>query len=128
MPTKKLKVQARDDDGELVFDDKGKAVMVDTGRVYEIANKGRRFVWHADVWEDEGETPFDVTIPLRLKLAVVYEMADREMDAAAMRDLLAEVIPNQAEALGNMDMGDFQAMFTTWQSEYNALTGATPGE
>lgn len=97
------------------------------GRKYEIVG-GRRFVWHADVWEDEGEQPFDVTVPLRIKLKVLDGFDESAMDAATMRRMLAAIVPDQSDALGEMDVNDLQAMFSAWQTEYNALNGATLGE
>jgi hypothetical protein len=96
------------------------------GREYEI--DGKRLTWHP--LDDDGETGTvpDVTIPLRLKLGVLRSMSDRELDAAAMFSMLEAVIPNQAETLDQMDVNDFTEMFTTWNNEYTALTGATLGE
>lgn len=82
---------------------------------------GKTFIWTTD----EGA---EVRIPMRLKLKVIRSMADRDMDAAVMFEILEQIAPHQADALDDMDVNDFVAMFTTWQAEYNALTGATPGE
>lgn len=89
------------------------------GQQYRV--DGKRFVWTT---EDGAE----VVIPLRIKLKVVRQMAGRDLDNAAMFDMLEALIPDQADALDEMDVNDFQAMFVAWQSEYNAVTGATPGE
>lgn len=96
------------------------------GRKYDI--DGKRFTWHP--LNDDGETGAlpDVTIPLRIKLKVVRSIADREMNAAAMFSILEALIPGQADTLDEMDINDFQAMFSTWQTEYNLLGQATPGE
>lgn len=100
----------------------------DKGREYDI-KKGRFLVWHAEVWEDEGETPFDITLPLRIKLKVVRAIGtDAEMDADAMMKVLNLLVPDQSEALEEMDLNDFQEMFTTWQAEYEQLNGASLGE
>lgn len=98
----------------------------DTGREYEI--DGKKFVWHPLDDDDESGNLTDVRIPLRLKLKIIYAMAGRDMDAAAMKDILDALIPDQAETLGEMDLNDFQEMFRAWQSEYNALSGASLGE
>lgn len=96
------------------------------GREYEVT--GKKFVWHPlDDEGDAGNLP-DVTIPLRIKLKVIRAMSDRQLDAAAMFTMLEALIPDQGETLDEMDVNDFTAMFSTWQTEYNALTGATPGE
>lgn len=97
-----------------------------TGRDYRV--EGRQFFWFP--LDDNGETGNlpHVTIPLRLKLKVIRSMAGRELDAAAMFDLLGALIPDQADTLDEMDVNDFTAMFSTWQREYNALNGATLGE
>lgn len=99
----------------------------DAGREYEV--NGKKFVWHPLDDDDEAGNLEAIVIPLRLKLKIVYALADRNLnDAAAMRDLLEGVIPDQSEALGEMDLLDFQDMFSTWQTEYNALSGASLGE
>lgn len=98
----------------------------DAGRAYEVV--GKRLVWHPLDENDEPGNLEDVVIPLRLKLKVLYQLSDREMTPAVMADLLESVIPEQREALGEMDINDFQAMFSTWQTEYNALNGASLGE
>lgn len=89
------------------------------GKPYRVT--GKKFVWTT---EDGAE----VSIPLRLKLRVIRSMADRDMDASAMFDILGAIIPGQEEVLDDMDVNDFQSMFLAWQTEYNALAGATPGE
>lgn len=97
----------------------------EAGRKYEV--DGKRFTWHP--LDEDGKPTLDpVVIPLRLKLGAIRKLAGRDLDAAAMFDLLEAVIPDQADALDEMDLNDFQAMFTTWQQEYAALNGATPGE
>lgn len=128
MPTKKLLVDAKDENGDVVRDKKNQIVKVDTGRVYEI--DGRMFIWHPlDENDKPGNLP-DVKIPLRIKLGLIRKIgSDGDMDASAMFDVLEALIPDQAETLDEMDIiTDFQVMFTTWQTEYNALTGATLGE
>lgn len=97
-----------------------------TGRKYEV--DGKRFVWHPlDDEGDAGNLP-DVTIPLRIKLKVIRSMSEDNLDASAMFRMLEALIPDQGETLDEMDVNDFVAMFTTWQAEYNSVTGATPGE
>lgn len=96
------------------------------GRKYDI--DGKHFTWHP---EDEdgaaGNVP-DVSIPLRIKLKLVRKFAEREMDNGVMFEMLEEIIPNQADVLDEMDINDFQDMFSTWQTEYNSVTGASLGE
>lgn len=99
-----------------------------SGRSYEIEN-GRYFVWHAAVWEDEGEEPFDVRIPLRFKVGTMRPLKGADPnDPAVMLEMLDGIIPNQADALNNLDLNDLIDMFETWFGEYEALNGATPGE
>lgn len=96
------------------------------GREYEVT--GKKFIWHPLDDDDEvGNLP-DVTIPLRLKLGQIRDMAQRELDPAAMFSILERLIPGQSDALDEMDINDFAEMFRTWQVEYNALAGATLGE
>jgi hypothetical protein len=99
----------------------------DDGREYEV--DGKKFRWFPLDDDDEPRTDSPVTIPLRLKLGVLRSLAGRDLDPAAMFDLLEKIIPDQADALDDMDVVlDLQPMFTTWQSEYNALSGASLGE
>ncbi len=55
-------------------------------------------------------------------------MTDTTLDADGMFSLLSRLIPDQADALQDMDLNDFQDMFAAWQSEYEALSGASLGE
>ena len=98
----------------------------ENGSAYEV--DGKAFVWHP--LDDNGErgTLEPVTIPLRIKLKVIRALAGRDLDAAAMFDLLERLVPDQAEALDEMDLNDFQDCFNTWQAEYEKLSGATLGE
>lgn len=90
-----------------------------SGREYEV--DGKAFRWTTD----DGDV---VSIPLRIKLKLLRSMAGDELDAASMFKMLDALIPEQAEQLDEMDVNDFQAMFTTWQAEYQALSGASLGE
>lgn len=98
----------------------------DTGRSYEV--DGKRFTWHPV--DDDGQTGTlpDVVLPMRIKVKVIRAIADRDLDAAAMFDILDSIAPNQGDALDEMDLNDFTQMFTVWQTEYQALTGASLGE
>lgn len=98
----------------------------DAGRDYEV--DGKKFIWHPlDDNDETGNLP-DVTIPLRIKLKLIRKFSDRAMDNAVMFDILEAIAPDQADALDEMDINDFQECFTTWQAEYNTLTGASLGE
>lgn len=90
-----------------------------TGKQYAI--DGKTFTWTTD----EGAT---VTIPMRLKLGVIRSMAGKELDADTMFQIIDAIAPGQADVMDEQDVNDFTSMFTTWQSEYTALQGATPGE
>ncbi|MGH6978297.1 MAG: hypothetical protein ACRED4_03240, partial [Brevundimonas sp.] len=97
------------------------------GRSYEI--DGRKFVWRPE--DDDGVTGNlpDVRIPLRLMLGLVLDLADGDsLDAKIMAQMLERLIPNQMDVLREMDLNDFQDMFTTWQTEYTQLSGASLGE
>lgn len=96
-------------------------------RPYEI--DGRRVIWHPE--DDDGNqgTLDDIVIPLRLKMNTVLQFADRDMDSVTMSEMLKAILPAvHQDKLGEMDVNDFQDMFTTWQSEYNQLTGGSLGE
>lgn len=82
---------------------------------------GKKFIWTTD----EGDT---VTIPLRIKLGVIRAMSGKELDTGTMFEMIDKIAPGQEDVLDEQDVNDFQSMFTTWQREYNALNGATPGE
>lgn len=91
-----------------------------SGRGYKV--DGKTFTWTT-------EDGVSVEIPMRVKLKVIRKMAGRDMDPAAMFDILESIAPGQGDLFDEMDIvTDFQPMFETWQSEYNALAGATPGE
>lgn len=99
----------------------------DKGREYEI--DGRRLTWHPLDDEDQTGTIPDVKIPLRLKLGVILDVGEhRDLDISTMKDMLAALIPNQMDTLREMDVNDFEAMFVTWQTEYQSLSGASLGE
>jgi hypothetical protein len=89
------------------------------GKQYAV--NGKTFTWTTE----DGDT---VEIPLRIKLKVIRDLADRDMDAAAMFAILERVVPDQTDTLDEMDLNDFSAMFSTWQDEYQKLSGATLGE
>ena len=82
---------------------------------------GKVFTWTTD----DGDT---ITIPMRIKLKVLRLMGDKDMDATVMFEMLEAIAPDQSAVLDEMDVNDFQAMFTTWQDEYTKLSGATLGE
>lgn len=122
MPTKKLKVHKLDKDGERVLKD-GNPIRVDSGRTYKVDAK--HFTWTTD---DRFDEPFEVVLPLRIKLGIVRSMNDRIEDADAMAELLGKVVPEQAERFDDMDTNDFAAMYTTWKAEYELLSGSSLGE
>lgn len=98
-----------------------------SGREYEI--DGKRLTWHAQVDLEEGEEPFDISIPLRLKLKALRPFAESNLnDVTAMFGMLSGIIPGQAEKLDEMDLNDFEEMFSTWHEEYSSLNGAGLGE
>jgi hypothetical protein len=94
------------------------------GRTYDI--DGRRFTWHPEPFEDE--TLPDIMIPLRIKMGMILDLGGREIDNAVIAEMFERIIPTQMDAVREMDVNDCQDMFTTWQTEYNNLTGAGLGE
>lgn len=83
---------------------------------------GRTFVWTA-------EDGTEVKIPLRVEVAVLRSMGDRDLDVSGQYDLLEAVAPGQAATFDKMDIGtDFTPMFEAWQAAYRDLSGASPGE
>ncbi len=100
----------------------------DKGREYDI-KKGRYFVWHAEVWEDDGEAPFDITLPLRMKASIIFDIGlEGDIDLRAMKAITDAIAPNQQDAMREMDLNDFMQMFGAWQHEYELLNGASLGE
>lgn len=96
------------------------------GRKYDI--DGKAILWHPEDDDGvQGNKP-DIRVPLRLKMGLVLKMAEREMDNTVMAEMITAIIPNQSEAIADMDVNDFQDMFTTWQREYNTVSGASLGE
>lgn len=96
------------------------------GSPYKVT--GKKFIWQPLDDNDERGNLEAVEIPMRIKLKVVRDLTDRDLNAAAMFEILERLIPEQSDALDEMDLNDFQAMFTAWQEEYQALSGATLGE
>lgn len=97
----------------------------ETGKQYRI--DGKKFIWTVDV--DEDQDPVEITIPLRIKLGVIRSVgADADMSASTMFLMLEKMAPGQGDKLDEMDLNDFQDMFTTWQDEYEKMSGATLGE
>lgn len=90
---------------------------------------GKVFVW--DPLDDDdarGNLP-SVTIPMRIKLKVIRQLAGQDLDnVATMFDILEQLIPGQTDRIDDMDVNDFTAMFTAWNTEYQSLSGATLGE
>lgn len=95
------------------------------GRQYRI--DGRTFTWTPETLAGEDPLP-DIAIPLRIKLGVIRDLAGQDLDANAMFTVLGRLIPGQTDTLDEMDLNDFQAMFSAWQVEYEALSGASLGE
>lgn len=90
--------------------------------------EGRKFVWHG--LDDDDERTIDVTLPLRLKLGLMRRAngLQGDLDADDMFAILETVAPGQQDALDELDLNDFMAMFTTWQAVYTDQNGATLGE
>lgn len=98
------------------------------GRTYSI--DGRRIIWHPEDDDGaQGNLP-DVVIPLRLKMRIVLQFADKDsMDNVTMSEMLRAILPAAHQStIEDMDVNDFQDMFVTWQDEYNSLTGGSLGE
>lgn len=95
------------------------------GRQYDL--DGRRFTWHPEQFDGEATLP-DISIPLRIKMGMILDLAGREMDNAVIAEMFERIIPTQMDVVREMDVNDCQDMFTTWQTEYNSLTGASLGE
>ena len=75
------------------------------------------------------EDGVNIEIPLRIKMRVLRSIGvGRDLDAGAMFDMLDAIMPGQSDVLDDMDVADFQACFTAWQTAYQGQTGATLGE
>lgn len=89
---------------------------------------GRKLYWQPE--DDDGvrgNLP-EVAIPMRIKLGVLRDFDDQDMSPGVMFRILEKIIPGQADAIDDMDLNDFMAMFRAWQAEYNLLNGASLGE
>ena len=96
------------------------------GREYEV--KGKSFLWFP-LDDDDQPVSDPVTIPLRLKVGTIRKFgATADMDIEKMFSLVEAIIPDQSDALAEMDLNDFSAMFVAWQREYELLSGASLGE
>lgn len=98
------------------------------GRSYAI--DGRRVVWHPEDDEGtQGNLP-DIVIPLRLKMRTVLQFAEHDsLDNVNMAEMLKAILPAAHQgSIEDMDVNDFQDMFSTWQAEYNSVTGGSLGE
>lgn len=101
--------------------------MTSDGRPYEI--DGKRLTWHPEDDDGQRDNLPDVVLPLRIKIGLVLDLADREMDNSMMFEFVSRIVPEtHMSTVREMDINDFQDMFTTWQTEYNQLTGASLGE
>lgn len=89
---------------------------------------GKVFIWQPLDDNDERGKIGEVKIPLRVKIKVIRSLVGRELDVDAMFEILDKLAPGQGDVLDEMDANDFQVMFTTWQSEYQSLSGASLGE
>ena len=84
--------------------------------------EGKTFIWTTD----EGT---EIRIPLRIKLKIIRSMGDKDIDnVGVMFEMLDQIVPDQADAIDEQDVNDFQAMFLAWQVEYNSVQGASLGE
>lgn len=91
-----------------------------TGQTYSVSRK--TFTWTTD----EGAT---VRIPMRIKLGLLRSIGDKEIDdVGTMFEMIDLLAPGQVEVMDDQDVNDFQAMFSTWQEEYNLLNLAALGE
>lgn len=99
-----------------------------SGVPYRI--EGRRFTWSANHHDPDDDFPaFDITLPLRMKLGTVLDAgAAMDMSTDQMLGFIERLIPGQVDKVREMDLNDFQDMFTEWQGEYSKLTGASLGE
>lgn len=95
-----------------------------SGRRYVVT--GKLFTWFP-LDDDDTETE-PLSIPLRIKLGVILDLSGQDLDAVGMQQMIITLLPGVEDRLREMDVNDFQAMFTTWQSEYALLNGATLGE
>lgn len=98
-----------------------------TGREYEV--DGKRFRWFP-LDDDDQPKAEPLVIPLRIKLGTLRGIGagGGEVSPDVMFAMLEKLAPNQSTLMDDMDVNDFVACFNTWQTEYNALSGASLGE
>lgn len=95
----------------------------DEGVEYEI--DGKKFRWFPEDDDGARDTLPPVEIPMRIKLKLLRDLSDENLDAATMFKMIDAIAPGQADTMDEMDVNDFTSMFETWQSEYQSLSGAT---
>lgn len=101
----------------------------DNGRwTYHVDAK--RFTWPATIDTDDGdEATVDITLPLRIKARLIRQIAkDDDADIETIFKMIEAVAPQQVSTCEDMDMAELSTMFATWQTEYQALAGASMGE
>lgn len=87
-----------------------------------IRIEGKTFYWTTE----DGD---EVCIPLRVKMRVLRALPPGSaLDIDAMFSILHAIIPGAEDDLDDMDVNDFQAMFTAWQVAYTKSSGASLGE
>lgn len=95
---------------------------------YEI--DGKQFAWHPLDDEDRRDTLAPIVIPLRIKVKLVRQISGftDALGADEAMQILDLLIPDQADAVDDMDINDLMEMFNTYMREYQALSGASLGE
>jgi hypothetical protein len=98
-----------------------------SGRKFDI--DGRVLIWHPEQFEGDEQIP-DVRIPLRLKLGKLLELGEQQVMSSneKMQQLIIAIAPSQQPMILEMDVNDFQDMFSTWQREYALIAGVAMGE
>lgn len=87
-----------------------------------IRIEGKTFYWTTE----DGD---EISVPLRMKMRVLRSLpAGAGLDIDTMFTILHAIIPGAEDALDDMDVNDFQAMFTAWQVAYTKSSGASLGE
>ncbi len=83
--------------------------------------KGKVFTWQTE----DGDT---LTIPLRVKMKTLLELADLNLDAEGMYRTIEAIAPDQTDLIDEMDSNDFTAAFQAWQVAYTGGEDESLGE
>lgn len=85
-----------------------------------------RIIEHNFHWMSSDPGVGEVVIPLKFKVKLLRKMREMEgEDLKFMFFMLEELTPGYQDNIDEMDMVEFQTMFSEWQAEWQSLQGAS---